>query len=401
MSCQPCKKNSDEVSNLPAGSLYFHIPFCREKCKYCDFFSLPAGKDCALNNSSMESYVKAALLEFQMHRHELAPKLETVFFGGGTPTVLGPELLEMLLDAVAPLVTSETEISVEANPGAFSSQVAQVLAAGKVNRVNFGVQSFNEQELKLLGRIHDASQARDAIAVARQVGIQNVGLDLIYGIPGQTLESWKHSLDCATELAPSHLSCYALSFEKGTPLGQDLADGKIAAMDDDTQKACYELAIETAAKQGLEHYEISNFALSGKRCRHNMVYWQNRTYLGIGPAAASYICAKRRTNLPDMQKYLQAINSGASAPAEVEELPLHKRMAETLMLALRMVAGVDLENFKNRFGMQAGDAFPNSLSRYTKQGALIQTKTYLRLAKWAFFASDTILADIIAENPAL
>ncbi len=237
MSTQPCKQNYDETfdetSRLGAKSLYVHVPLCLAKCRYCDFYSLP------LDGRSAGEFVRMAVRELGLHRPCLSVPLKTLFIGGGTPTALGADLLTELLAALRPLINSGTEFSVEANPGTFDDPVASALARGGVNRVNFGVQSFRDSELRALGRIHDARQAGEAVRLAQTRGFPRVGLDLIYGIPGQSIEDWRDNLRRATGLGIDHLSCYALSFEPRTPLGQDLARGATAEMPEQDQKTCY------------------------------------------------------------------------------------------------------------------------------------------------------------------
>ena len=272
-----------------------------------------------------------------------------------------------------------------------------MLAECKVNRVSLGVQSFEDSELAVLGRIHTAEQASSAVETLRRAGIENISLDLIYGIPGQTERSWRHSLEQALGMDIQHLSCYALSFEPDTPLGKELAAGKIAEMDEDLQKELYYSAIATAENAGLEHYEISNFAQRGFQCIHNLTYWHNESYLGIGPSAASYISGVRKTNQPNLQAYLDAVLSSKTAPADSESLSGRALMAETLMLGLRMIQGIDRHNFTSRFGIDAACAFPMSFNRYNQLGFLEISENKIRLDKSALFVANTILADILAE----
>jgi oxygen-independent coproporphyrinogen-3 oxidase len=389
---QSCKQNCDETSRHSARSLYIHVPLCLAKCRYCDFYSLP------LDSQAADRFVRMVCRELGLHRDCIAQPLETLFIGGGTPTALGTSLLTELLASLGPLIDNRTEFSVEANPGTFDDSVASALARGGVNRVNFGVQSFRDSELRTLGRIHDARQAGEAVRLARSQGFPRVGLDLIYGVPGQSLQDWQDNLRQAMDLGIDHLSCYALSFEPLTPLGQDLARGAVTEMPEQEQKACYQSAIDLAGDAGFEHYEISNFARQGARCRHNLTYWRNETYLGLGPAAASYIDAVRRTNRPDLSAYLLALESNSPPPADCETLPLRGRMAETAMLGLRLIEGLDRRAFAQRFGMDPVEAFPQSIRRYADQDALIITPSHIRLAQWTLFASDTILADIISET---
>ncbi len=224
---------------------------------------------------------------------------------------------------------------------------------------------------------------------------------MIYGIPGQTLESWKDDVRQAIDLGIDHLSCYALSFESGTPLGGELARGAVSEMPEADQEACYRAAIELAAAAGLEHYEISNFARPGSRCRHNLTYWRNETYLGLGPAAASYIGGSRRTNRPDLGAYIEALEQHRPPPADAESLPIGGRMAETAMLGMRLIEGLDRAAFAHRFAVDVLDAFPHTTRRYADQGAIAVSPSHVRLAERALFACDTILANIVAERPML
>lgn len=392
-----------EQADPQCQALYIHVPFCRAKCRYCDFFSV------CMEGGRAEQFVQAANSEVRRHQDCLTSPLRSVFLGGGTPTVLGPELLGKLLEPVAPLTDSDTEFSVEANPGTIDADLAGALVSWGVNRVSLGVQSLQDSELALLGRIHDRQQAMQAVAVLRSAGVKNLGLDLIYGIPGQTLDSWRGSLRQALDLGPDHLSCYALSFEAGTLLWQDLQYRRVAPMDDGLQRECYDLAIDLASAAGLEHYEISNFARQpilgedggqarpGRRCRHNLTYWHNEPYLGIGPGAASYVGGVRRTSLPDLDAYVLALSAGQAAPCTSERLTGRALMAETVMLELRLTEGLDRAAFSERFGQDILKAFPSATKRYLDMGMLVATAGFLRLSRQALFVADTILADILAE----
>ncbi|MFB3894274.1 MAG: radical SAM family heme chaperone HemW [Phycisphaerae bacterium] len=372
-------------------ALYVHIPFCLAKCRYCDFYSR------TMDPGSAGEYPTAAIKELFLRGACLDRPVASAFVGGGTPTVLGADLLDRLLAAIVPLAGEDTEFSVEANPGTLDGLVVEVLAARGVNRVNLGVQSFDDSELRMLGRIHDAAVARAAVAMLRQAGLANVGIDLIYGIPGQTMASWRRSISEAVGLGIEHLSCYALSFEEHTPLWEDLRSGRVAQMDETLQRDCYYAAIEAAAAAGLRHYEISNFARPGRECRHNVSYWRNEPYLGIGPGAASYVAGERRTNSPDLRAYADSLAAGKPPPATSERLIGRALMAETLMLGLRMIDGVSRAEFAQRFGPDPVDAFPRAFDRYARHGAVVITPDAVHIAREALFVADTILADILAE----
>lgn len=389
--CNTCKKNRDEVSGTRAGALYIHVPFCAAKCRYCDFYSLATGQ------SEAGIFLQALAAEMRSQAPSLGKPLASVFVGGGTPTSIGQACLEELLAIPADWIGCDTEFSVEANPGTVDGPGVETLIRAGVNRVNLGVQSFMDEELKNLGRIHSTRQARDAFHMLRQAGLQNIGLDLIYGIPGQSLQSWQASVAQALDLGPQHLSCYCLTFEENTPLWQDLQAGRVEEMDEAEQEACWRHAISAGADAGLEHYEISNFAKPGRQCRHNLTYWHNMPYIGLGPGAASYLGGVRRTNDPDLAAYVSALLSGQAAPASQEQLTGRSAMAETVMLALRLTQGLDLQAFEDRYGQDVRQVFPRSISRYLQTMGLEVQNRHLRIPASALFVSNEILADILAE----
>jgi oxygen-independent coproporphyrinogen-3 oxidase len=386
MSHDPCKKNRPV-----AAALYVHVPLCRRKCRYCDFYSRPHAQDAA------QRFVRAATAELAARRSELAAPLASVFIGGGTPTALGGEELAELLGACRKLVDADTEFTVEANPGTIDTGTAEMLIGCGVNRVSMGAQSFQADELRTLGRTHAVEQIAQAVEVLRAGGIENINLDLIYGIPGQTPATWRESLRWALSLGCEHLSCYALSFEAGTPLARAKDAGELAEMAESLQRHCYYQAIDAAQNAGMRHYEISNFARPGRECRHNINYWKNKSYVGIGPAAASFIGQVRRTNHPDLQAYASAVLTGNTPPNDSECLTGRAAMAETVMLGLRLTQGVDIKDFISRFNQSPLTAFPQTVARYRQVGALVVDSGHLRLSGAHLFVTDSILADFLAE----
>ncbi len=374
-----------------AGALYIHVPFCLAKCRYCDFYSLAgaAGQE--------HAYVAGIANELSARRDRLRRPLDSVFIGGGTPTCLPAEPLADLLACTADYIDDRTEFSIEANPATLTAEVADLLIAGGVNRVNIGVQSFIDAELKIIGRLHTAGQARQAIELCRRAGLDNIGLDLIFALPGQTLATWQESLDAALALAPAHLSCYGLTYEPHTPLAGDLAAGRVAQMHEDQQCDCYYAAVSAAGAGGLAQYEISNFARPGRQCAHNLTYWHNRPYVGLGPAAAGYLDGERWTNAADLPAWQQAVSAHQPAPHTSETLPPPRHMAETVMLALRLTEGIDRRQFARRFGVDVVAAFARPINRYAELGALELSPTHLRLSLQGLILADTVLADIIAD----
>ncbi len=391
---QPCKRKRTHPPGPSAAALYVHVPFCLAKCSYCDFYSLPTGR------GGLAAYVDAATRELAGRAADLRVPLASVFIGGGTPTALGADLLWSLLSAAGSYADGHTEFTVEANPCTIDEPMVAALVGCGVNRVSLGVQSLDADELALLGRLHTPEQARRAYDMVRLVGVGNISVDLIYGIPGQGMQSWLRSLAAALELGVEHLSCYCLSIESGTPLGSRLHAGEIQEADEGLQKDCYFAAIDACRQAGLEHYEISNFARPGRRCRHNLTYWRNEPYVGIGPAAASYLAGERRTNRPDVEAYIRAVRAGADPPSQAERLTGPAAMAETLMLALRLIDGADRRAFRSRYGRDIADIFPKTLSRYSRIGAIETDRNRIRLTRGALFAADTILAEFLAEASA-
>jgi len=392
MSGTAFKENKGEVEPGLTGALYVHVPFCRGKCRYCNFFSVPYNDDLA------KGFTSAAMLELDRYRPSLINPLESIFIGGGTPTALGTEPLEQLLSALEPLADSSTEFTIEANPEALEPATLKLIVEAGVNRLSMGVQSFLASELETLGRRHSSAQAVNAVLSARQVGIANINLDLIYGIPGQSVSTFRDSIAQALDLGIEHLSCYGLTFEQGTPLWHDLRAERVKAMSDELQRECYYTAILEAESAGRAQYEISNFAKPSMQCRHNLTYWQNRSYLGIGPSAASYLAGTRRTNKPDLLSYTSALSDGTAPPSTSEHLVGRAAMAETLMLGMRMIQGVDRVGFTSRFGQDPVDAFPQSMNRHKDLGTITITDHKVSLARNSLFVSDSILADILSEQ---
>jgi oxygen-independent coproporphyrinogen-3 oxidase len=393
MSHMGCKQKQVAASGADdrPRALYVHVPFCQAKCRYCDFYSLP------VEPARADRFVAAMARELAGRGPVLAPPADSVFVGGGTPSCLPVDALERLLRAVRPWVGTETEFSAEANPASLTGERIDRLLAGGVNRINVGVQSLADGELEALGRLHRAPQALSAVRALRERGLANVGVDLIYGIPGQSLDSWRSSLERVLALEPDHLSCYALSFEPGTPLAGDLRTGRVRAVDDQLQRDMHEQAIALAGQAGLEHYEISNFARPSRRCAHNLVYWRNEAYLGIGPGAVSYVDGVRIANRPDLEGYLSAVEAGRPIPADRERVTGRLKQAETLMLLLRLREGVDRRAFAARFGADPVEAFARPIQRFVAMGAMEMDEQRIRISRSHLMVSDAVLAEMIAE----
>ena len=327
-------------------AIYIHVPFCRAKCRYCDFYSVT-------DLSMIEPFVNAVTREIEQKR-ETDRRVHTVYFGGGTPSLLEVRRIEKLLGAVRQCfdVADDAEVTVEVNPGTVDKSWFDDLAAIGVNRVNIGVQSFDDQKLEFLGRIHSADTATRSVEDAFDAGIGNVGMDLIYCVPTEDTPAWLADLQTACSFRPSHLSCYTLTFEKGTPLYRMMETGKTVRMDREEIARRFAATSRFLTEDGWLHYEISNFARGEKnRSRHNMTYWRNLPYTGFGPGAHSFDGWTRSWNLSDVSRYIRELASGKKPSAGSETLSTQQRLLETAMVGLRTREGMDLKETESLVGM--------------------------------------------------
>jgi len=378
--------NLKSCSTCPG--LYVHIPFCRTKCRYCGFFSEP-----------IEKYDAAAVISamiVELERYNPFEEIKTIYIGGGSPSCLPKEQLLQLISRLTALCPAAREFTIEINPGQVNQNLLSELKKSGVNRLSIGSQSFIQQELDFLGRSHTVSSINESVKQGRQAGFENISLDLIFAIPGSCIDSWKHNLQSAIQLNVEHISAYSLTFEDDTPLSQDLAAGIVEPVDEDTDRAMYELTIDMLQNAGLLQYEISNFAKKGFECRHNLGYWANNGYIGIGPAAASYLNGIRTTNYNDINKYAEAIQRGESSVQESEKLNDNEMACETAVLNLRRRCGIDLDEFKTRTGFDAMKLFAEPIRKYKKLGLINIADRKIFLTREALPIADSILCDFAA-----
>ena len=387
-------RSTDRQGPASTLGLYLHIPFCRSKCDYCDFYSLPGGED------RMDGYLRALLRQLE----EAAPgaaghSVDTVYVGGGTPTVFGGERLAALLAAVGRLyrMAPGAEITCEANPDSAGEELLRALRRAGFGRLSLGMQSADAGELAAVHRRHTPEQTDAAVAAARRVGFENLSLDLICGLPGQTEESWRRTVEHALSLRPEHLSCYGLKVEEGTPLARRVATGE-ELPDDDAQADRYLWTVERLARAGFRQYEISNFARPGYESRHNLRYWRLEPYLGFGPGAHSDFGGRRFAVPADLAGYL----AGEAVPAG-ETVSRRERGNEYLMLGLRTAAGIAGEEYRRRFG---GDFAPleELLSRFAGHGWAERNGDRWRLTPAGFLVSNRLIGALLearegAEGP--
>ena len=370
---------------------YLHIPFCQQKCTYCDFISFAArGRDC------QQAYVAALLREIGIvaANRRLLPggrplPLRSVFVGGGTPTVLPADDLARLLAQLRACfgLAPDCECTVEANPGTVSEQALQTLSAAGFNRISFGLQAVQPHLLHLLGRIHQAGDLAAGVQAARSAGFGNINVDLLFGLPGQTIQDVDETLDFVLDLPVAHLSFYGLILEEGTPLAAAEARGQVRLPDDALERRQYHRIRRRLAGQGFVHYEISNSARPGYACRHNLVYWQGLPYYGFGLAAHSYADGLRLANPSDLDSYLAACRRGAAGPAGWpaavvnEQVDRQEAMREMLLLGLRLIRGVRDRDFQARFGISLFERFAAPLADLRRQNLIVVSGDRVRLSR--------------------
>ncbi len=411
----PEPQHKRDAASGPLG-LYVHVPFCETKCPYCDFNTY------AHIESLMAPYVRAVSHELALWGRSLGrPAVTTIFFGGGTPSHLGPGGLRPILEAADAAFDLEAvqEVTIECNPGDLAPERARGLAAlPLVDRLSIGVQAFQDHHLALLGRRHGAAEAVEAYRTARRAGFENVNLDFMFGLPGQTLQEWRETLVRACRLRPEHLSLYCLTLELGTPLEHSVASGKVAAPDPDVAADQYELARELLRSEGYEHYEISNWSLPGLASKHNLIYWRNETYLGIGPGAHSHLAGRRFAGVKSPREYLRLVQDwwgrgdldpqvideqalrGFGPVTDVESIGQAKEMGETMMMGLRLSEGVSRERFGLRFGVGLDDAYGPVIEDLTELGLLEWRGGGLRLTPEGQLLGNEVFQRFLVHYPA-
>jgi oxygen-independent coproporphyrinogen-3 oxidase len=351
----------------PAG-LYIHIPFCRARCSYCDFATG------AYEGALAERYVRAVGDEIKTFRlTEDAPDVDTIYFGGGTPSLLAPSQLAHILNAARERfrVAENAEVTMEMNPGTVTAEALREFRAHGVNRASFGAQTFDDLELKRLGRTHTAADVRRTFALLREAGFTNISFDLIAGLPSQTLDGWSRNLTQALSLRPEHLSFYILEVHEGTPLADQIRRGAEMRPDDDLAAKMYRVMLERSLAEGYEHYEISNLCLPGYESRHNTKYWTGDAVYGFGCSAHSFDGRLARwSNERDAARYTALVEAGQTPVVETTQLDERAARAESIFLGLRLMRGVDLEEHRTRFGADLRAEYGDDLKRLSEAGLI-------------------------------
>lgn len=376
-------------------ALYIHIPFCEKRCVYCDFYTV-AGQ-----HARISDYLEALKSEMALRAKETfwqRQRFATIFFGGGTPSLLSPQQIAGILDSAFSAFTFEkdSEITLEANPGTVTGeQLAQYRGCG-INRLSLGIQSFHADELEMLDRLHSPQQAIDAIVDARRAGFENINTDFMFALPQQTMPRWQQTLEQACGLAPTHISAYNLTIETGTPLDFAIRKGKIHPLTEEEERAFYQFTIDFLEAQGYLQYEVSNFARPGYEAKHNIKYWDGSPYLGLGASAHSYDGERRFWNVANLRKYLEALVANQLPEAASEMLSLQQRIFETAFLGLRQRRGVDLAAFARKFRQSFEPAFNGTVKELEENGFLRRQDHYLQLTREGLYLCDEICARLEA-----
>lgn len=377
--------------------LYIHIPLCTQRCSYCDFFST------TLLNKRVE-LIDVLCKEMKMRADYLpvdANVLETIYIGGGTPSLLSSSEINILigcaLDSFPHVDTGKMEITMEANPNDLSDSYLKELSGTAINRLSIGCQSFNDTTLKIINRRHNAEEAKNTIANARKYGFNNISIDLIYGLPSQTIDSWKDDVATAIALKPNHISAYCLELHEGSLLTKKISKGELTEMDESDCLTCFKHLREATSASGYEHYEISNFALKGFRSRHNSSYWHDIPYIGIGPAAHSYNGVSRQWNVSHLPKYLKAISENR-LDTEIEALSVTEKYNDYILTALRTSDGIDFQYISNRFGMRFTEFAKEVAAKQQKDGNVEIIGEKCHLTEKGIFISDSIFTEFIVVD---
>lgn len=372
-------------------SLYIHIPFCKQRCFYCDFPTF-AGKE-----RFRENYIDALIKEIGEKCSNYL--IKTIFIGGGTPSYLEENELEKLLIAVSKLnLSDKLEYSMECNPGTVNEDKLKIMKKYGINRISFGLQSCNDELLKKIGRIHTFNEFLENYNLARKVGFDNINVDLMYGLPNLTIQDWKNTLEKICELKPEHVSAYSLIIEEGTAFYKLYEKDKLELPSEDDERIMDKLTKDILKANGYHQYEISNFALDGKECEHNKVYWSLDEYIGVGSASSSYIDGYRLVNTSNIKDYIEKISNNISVVIDKYENSIEDEMEEFVFMGLRMVSGIDLLKFKKKFGVDINSIYKEVIEKNIKGGLLVVEENKMFLTAKGMELSNSVMSDFILDK---
>ena len=370
--------------------IYIHIPFCKRRCIYCDFFS-------TIQSEKKPTYIHALCQELEMRKNYLeGEEIETIYLGGGTPSQLTEKELNKIFTSLYNIykVKEDAEITLEANPDDLTPEYVSMLRRLPINRISMGIQTFQEETLKLLHRRHTARQAIEAFQRCREAGFRNISIDLMYGLPGETLKIWKEDLQQAIALHPEHISAYHLIYEEGTALWKLREEHQVEEADEDLSVTLFKTLIDELKQAGYQHYEISNFCLPGLHSRHNSSYWTGKKYLGCGPSAHSFNGSSRQWNIASLDNYLKGIASG-KPNYEIEELDLYTRYNDFVITSIRTCWGMSLSRLRSEYGEELYSYCLRMAKSHLEQGVLEIEEDTLRLTQEGIFISDGIMSDLL------
>ncbi|HUI31111.1 MAG TPA: radical SAM family heme chaperone HemW [Candidatus Acidoferrales bacterium] len=385
-------RHSGEIGGHSAAvGIYIHVPFCEKKCFYCDFYSVE-------NQSQQKAFLSSLVKEIKLSSENLSQRYEadTIFFGGGTPSLLSPAEIGSILETLHKHfdISAEAEFTVECNPGTVTEESLSGYRHLGVNRLSFGVQSFFDDELKFLSRIHDSRQAVEALMLARKCGFENINLDLIYGIPGQSIDRVATNLEKAVALNPAHISAYNLIVEPGTPLFSSVASGQVKPLDESIEAEMYQLTMSFLEENGYEHYEISNYSRPGFQCRHNLKYWNCEEYLSFGPSAHSFLNKTRWWNVSSLGKYISELSENRLPVSAKEKLTENQLIDEFVMLQLRQ-GKIDLKDLDEKFKIRLDPCFILDLK---KNGYAELSDHKILLTRSGYTVCDEIAEEMLSSN---
>ena len=377
-------------TDIKLAGIYVHIPFCRHRCNYCAFYS-------STLYNIQGRYVDALCKEIVARETYLkGESVGTIYIGGGTPSTLSIEQLQKICSTIYSTyrVSENPEITIECNPDDLTEEFLSELRALPFNRISMGIQSFNDIQLKRLGRRHNAEKARQAVNNARKAGYSNISIDLMFALPASTAEEWQHDIDCAIALKPNHISAYNLMYEEGTPLHHALLRGDINEVSEEENVQQFEMLIKSIKEAGYCHYEISNFAHPGFESRHNSSYWNDTQYLGCGASAHSYDGTSRQWNIADISEYIKGIENG-NYNCEIEHLTEEERYNDTILTRLRTADGIPLQWMRERFGYKLNEYMLHAAAKEIALGNLKEKNGHLSLTEKGIFISDAVIRELI------
>lgn len=370
-------------------SLYIHIPFCSKKCIYCDFNSYDSCQQ------QVEPYIDCLLKEIEMYQRERTFRYGTVFIGGGTPTVIEKKHLGRIMDRISPFIAEDAEITIECNPGTTTKESLAYYRHIGINRLSIGLQAWQDKLLKSIGRIHSRKEFLETLGEAKNAGFSNINVDLMFALPGQSIEMWEETLAKVCSLGIPHVSCYSLKIEEGTPLWEYYSKGLLEKIDDETDRNMYHRAIEVLEKSGLVQYEISNFAREGAECRHNLVYWHNREYLGVGAGSHSKLDGRRFWNYKELDRYIGCVGAGHYPIEDGEGINREEDMWETVFLNLRLNEGLSVKAFEARYDVSFTHRYGSKINKLAEQGLVELRDGFVRLTSKGRDLSNLVFIELM------